>query len=218
MATASDEIPILEPFVLGPYQTNCYLVRIPDRRGCWFVDAGFDPGEMIARVRELGLAPQAIVLTHAHLDHIAGVNEVLRAFPGTPVLIHEAEKEWLGDAETNMSALIGLPITAAGPTSTFKHSDALELEGTSWRVLHTPGHSPGGVTLYHAPSRTSLVGDALFAGSIGRTDFPGSSFEELDRSIRTHLYTLPDDTKVYPGHGPATTIGREKRTNPFVHE
>src|SRR5262249_34717535 len=95
MALASDEIPILEPFVLGPYQTNCYLVRIPGHPGCWFVDGGFDPGEMIDRARELNLAPRAIVLTHAHLDHIAGVNEVLRAFPGTPVLIHEAEKDWL---------------------------------------------------------------------------------------------------------------------------
>jgi glyoxylase-like metal-dependent hydrolase (beta-lactamase superfamily II) len=171
---------------------------------------------MIERAKSLGLSPKAIVLTHAHLDHIAGVAEVLSAFPATPVLIHEAEKDWLGDPEINMSALIGLPITAPGPTATLKHGQDLVLEGTTWHILHTPGHSPGGITLYHAPSKTALVGDALFAGSIGRTDFPGSSFEQLDGSIREHLYSLPEDTKVFPGHGPATTIGREKRSNPFV--
>ena len=208
--------PILEPFVLGPYQTNCYLVRMPGRSGCWFVDAGFEPGEMIARATSLGLHPQAIVLTHAHMDHIAGVDEVIRAFPGTPVLIHGAEAAWLGDAELNLSAFSGLPVTAAGPTRTFNDGDQLELEGSTWRILHTPGHSPGSVTLYHAPSHTALVGDALFAGSIGRTDFPGCSFEQLEHSIRTKLYTLPDQTAIHPGHGPTSSIGREKRSNPFV--
>jgi glyoxylase-like metal-dependent hydrolase (beta-lactamase superfamily II) len=208
--------PIIEPFVLGPYETNCYLVRMPGRDGCWFVDAGFEPGEMIERAVGLKLRPRAIVLTHAHLDHIAGVSEVLRAFPGTPVLIHEAEKEWLGDPELNLSAFSGIPVSAPGPTRTFRDGDQLELEGSAWRVLHTPGHSPGGVTLYHAPSHTALVGDALFAGSIGRTDFPGCSFEELAESIRTRLYTLPEETKIFPGHGPSSTIGREKKSNPFV--
>jgi glyoxylase-like metal-dependent hydrolase (beta-lactamase superfamily II) len=218
MPAASEPIPIIEAFALGPYQTNCYLVRTPGQVGCWIVDASFEPDELIARIQELGLRPAAIVLTHAHLDHIAGINDVLRAFPRTPIWIHEAEARWLGDAELNLSTFSGMPITAPGPDHTIHDGDTIEINGSQWKVLHTPGHSPGGITLYNTASKQALVGDALFAGSIGRTDFPGCSFEQLQRSIRTRLYTLPDDTKILPGHGPASTIGREKRTNPFVNE
>ena len=208
--------PELTRFTLGPYQTNCYIVRIPGRDGCWIVDASFDPAEMIAHVRRHRLVPRALILTHAHVDHIAGVAQVLRAFPGTPVWIHEAERDWLADPELNLSAFSGIPVTAPGPDRLLRHAETLDLEGSSWEVRHTPGHSPGGISLIHAPSGTALVGDALFAGSVGRTDFPGCSMDTLARSIRTRLYTLPDDTAVFPGHGPETTIGQEKRSNPFV--
>jgi hydroxyacylglutathione hydrolase len=209
-------VPILEAYELGPFATNCYLVRTPDAPGCWIVDPGLEPEPVISRVRELGLQPRAVVLTHAHVDHIAGVDSVLRAFPGTPVWLHEAEREWTSDPCLNLSILTGLEITCHGPDRLLRDGDTLSLEGLEWAVFHTPGHSPGGLTLYHAPSRTAIVGDALFAGSIGRTDFPGSDFATLERSIRTRLYTLPDDTTIYPGHGPTSTIGREKRSNPYV--
>ena len=205
-------------FALGPFETNCYVVRAGEGKSCWIVDAGYDPGELIGFVRGEGLTPEAVVLTHAHADHIAGVREVLEAFPGTPVWIHEAEREWLRDPELNLSAAMGMGITSPGPDATLKHGQDLELAGSRWRVLHTPGHSPGGVTLYCEDAGLALVGDALFAGSIGRTDFPGSSFETLAASIREHLYALPDETRALPGHGPETTIGREKRGNPFVRE
>ncbi len=210
----------IETFTLGPFETNCSLV-VSDGE-LWVVDASFDPQEMIERVRELGLLPKAIVLTHAHVDHIAGVADVRRAFPGTPVLIHGAEREWLSDPVLNLSAMMGQSITAPGPDGVLTDGQELELGSTRWKVLHTPGHSPGGVALYCAESGGTtpmlIGGDALFAGSVGRTDFPGSDHDTLVSSIRTRLYTLPDQTIVYPGHGPTTTIGREKRTNPYVRD
>lgn len=208
--------PVIEGFVLGPFAQNCYVVRTGSGSGCWIVDPGFEPGDVVERVRELRLRPEAIVLTHAHADHIAGIDEVLRAFPKTPVLLHEAEEKWLSDPLLNLSALSGRAVTAHGPDRVLKDGDVLTLEGMEWRVLHTPGHSPGSVTLHHAPSGTAIVGDALFAGSIGRTDFPGSDFETLERAIKTRLYTMPGETVCYPGHGPTTTVGVEKRSNPYV--
>lgn len=205
--------------MLGPFETNCYVVRPePLARGgpCWIVDAGFEPGALVSLVRDRALRPELLILTHAHGDHIAGVREVLAAYPGLPLLIHEAEAEWLSDPDLNLSAAIGMPVTTPRADRLLKGGDVLELAGSRWRVLHTPGHSPGGITLHNAEDRAALVGDALFAGSVGRTDFPGSDAGTLARSIREKLYTLPDETVAYPGHGPETTIGREKRTNPFV--
>jgi len=229
--------PEIHCFTLGPYETNCYIV-VPPRgaestaeRACWIVDASFEPSPIVDFVRQHGLIPQSLILTHAHIDHIAGVAEVVSAFSPhgrgggaaggaggkpLPVWIHEAEKDWLSDPMLNLSALSGMSVTAPGPDRLLKDNDKLELGGTSWTVFHTPGHSPGGITLYHADSGTAMVGDTLFAGSVGRTDFPGCSQKALFEAIRTKLYTLPEATKAYPGHGPATTIGRERKHNPFV--
>jgi glyoxylase-like metal-dependent hydrolase (beta-lactamase superfamily II) len=217
--------PDIEVFTLGPFETNTLLVRPPagpqgmDPAGpglCWVVDPSFGPAPVLRRMAELNVRPAAVVLTHAHVDHIAGVADVLRAYPGTPVWVHGAEAGWLNDPLLNLSAMMGMPVTAPGPHRLLADGDTLELGSTRWRVVHTPGHSPGGVVFYHAESGQALSGDAIFAGSIGRTDFPGSDPEELERSIRTRIYTLPDGTRLYPGHGPPTTVGREKRSNPFV--
>jgi len=208
--------PLVETFVLGPFQTNCYLVRSPDEPGCLLVDAGFDPSPMIRRVRALGLTPQALLLTHAHADHIAGVRELRAEWPDLPILIHEAERDFLVDPQANLSADLGLPVTSPAATGTLEEGSPVIFGPHRFHVLHTPGHSPGGITLHEPMARLALVGDALFNGSIGRTDFPHSDFETLANSIRTKLYALPDDTTVHPGHGPQTTIGQEKRTNPFV--
>ena len=151
------------------------------------------------------------------MDHIAGVTEVVRAFPGLPVWIHEAEREWLADPMLNLSAPFGEPVSLPDADRVLRDGEELSLAGSRWRVVHTPGHSPGSIGLVHAgAAHVAITGDALFAGSIGRTDFPGCSFEQLAASIRARLYTLPEDTVIYPGHGPSTTIGREKKSNPFV--
>lgn len=218
--------PEIEIFTLGPFETNTLLVRPPAPAAaaepssgpgfCWVVDPSFGPAPVLRRMAQLNLRPAAVVLTHAHVDHIAGVADILRAYPGTPVWVHAAEAEWLGDPLLNLSAMSGLSITAPGPHRLLAENEVLELGPTRWRVLHTPGHSPGGITLHHAESAQAICGDAIFAGSIGRTDFPGSDSATLERSIRTRIYTLPDQTRLYPGHGPPTTVGREKRSNPFV--
>jgi glyoxylase-like metal-dependent hydrolase (beta-lactamase superfamily II) len=216
--------PTIRGFALGPFQTNCYVVHDPNETApdaaCWIVDASFGPQNLITEVERLGKRLQAIILTHAHVDHIAGIAEVQRAFPGTPVWMHEAEREWLGDPERNLSLGFGQPVSLGGPDRLLGEGDALTLGATHWRVLHVPGHSPGSIALVFdgvggAPTM-AISGDALFQGSVGRTDFPGSSFDELAGSIRTKLYTLPDDTVIYPGHMGMTTIGEEKRTNPYV--
>ena len=212
----SEPLVTIESFPLGPFETNCYVVyRGGGGAECWVVDAGFEPGVLVDRVRELDLKPQALVLTHTHADHIAGVDEVRDALR-IPVWVHDAEGPWLADPVLNLSAAVGMPVTARPAERLLRDGETLDLAGAAWRVLHTPGHSPGGISLYQPESKVVLAGDALFSGSVGRTDFPGSDSRTLAQSIQLRLYTLPDDTAVYPGHGPETSIGVEKRTNPFV--
>jgi len=216
--------PAIKTFTLGDYQTNCFVVT-PDSADppaakqvgqCWIVDCGFEPQAMFDWIEKRGLKPVGILLTHAHADHIAGVDQALSRFGKIPISIHEAEIEFCGDPMLNLSGLLGMPITCTRPDRALRDGDQLELGGTRWRVLHTPGHSPGGVCFVHDESMQAIVGDTLFAGSIGRYDFPTSNGDDLRRSLQEVLMGLPDDFTIHPGHGPDTTIGRERRTNPFL--
>ncbi|MFG0285726.1 MAG: MBL fold metallo-hydrolase [Phycisphaerales bacterium JB039] len=206
----------LQGLELGPFATNCYIYAPGPGPACWIIDAGLGPEPLIAAIRQRELKPEKLILTHAHLDHIGGVDAVSAAFPGVELLIHEAERDWLTNADLNLSGGYGFPVTCRPADRLLRDGDELSIGAETWRVLHTPGHSPGGVTLYNADRAVAFVGDTLFAGSIGRTDFPNSSFDTLAESIRQRLYSLPPDTRALPGHGPATTIGREMRSNPFV--
>lgn len=202
-------------FCLGPWATNCYLVYTGSG-ACWIIDAGFEPDYLIRYTREKNLTPEKIILTHGHLDHVGGLAEVMDAFPSLPVLIHEAEVDFPGDPSLNLSGPFGLPMTAPDPTGTLKHGDTLTLDGHDFQVRHTPGHSPGGICLYRPEDQLAIVGDTLFAGSIGRSDFPTSDPQALISGIREQLMTMPDDTRVLSGHGPETTIGAERQTNPYI--
>lgn len=218
----STQTPIIERFVLGPFETNCYVVSRPEGDSCWVADAGYGAEAMAEHIKEQGRSVEAIVLTHAHADHIGGLDDLAGAFPDAPVYLHQAEHPWLTDPMLNLSAMGGQPLSCnTEATQTLEDGQALELLGQRWRVLHTPGHSPGSVSLALETTDESapdiaIVGDTLFNGSIGRSDFPTSDEAMLHRMIREKLYALPDDTAALPGHGPPTSIGREKQSNPFV--
>lgn len=224
--TATDEPRLaIEPFALGPFETNCYIVRAaagsaqgrehaPETG--FVVDCGQDPEPLLDRLDELNLTPEVWLLTHAHIDHIAGLNRARRRFPDVPIWIHRIEESWLLDAEANLSAFTGQPITGPPADRLLDDEQQLTLAGLTWTTIHVPGHSPGSLAYHNPETDLCFGGDALFRGSIGRTDFPGCDFETLATSIRTRLYTLPDETRVLPGHGPDTTIAGEKHTNPFV--
>lgn len=182
---------------------------------CWIVDPGLppQPREIAAAINAEGLTPAAIVLTHCHADHMAGVGPLKEAFPDANVLCPRGEEDMLIDAEENLSASFGVPIAGPPPDRLVEPGDELMLAELSWRALDVGGHSPAGLAYYCAEVGVALVGDSLFAEGIGRYDFPGSSHRRLIANIRENLLTLPPDTVVYPGHGPAATIEEILRSN-----
>jgi len=202
------------------FQENGYLLSVEGEPEAWVIDPGLppQPAKLSAAIRERNLQLRALLLTHCHVDHIAGVAALREEFPQAQICCPRDEQHMLGDADANMSAPFGYAITAPAADRLVAPGDELTLGRLSWRVLDVSGHSPGGLAYYCAPAGVVFTGDALFAGSIGRYDFPGSSGRRLLANIRRHLLTLPPETVVYSGHGPSTTIGEEAENNPFLGE
>lgn len=205
---------ILETLVVGPLGVNCYIVGDDKTRQVVVIDPGGNAREILDTLRHGRLTPVAIVATHAHFDHLLALDEV-RAQTRAPFLLHANEAPVLATA-TIGAQFFGFAIPQPAPADRLLHEgDEVRAGSIALKVLHTPGHSPGGICLLR--DQCVFVGDTLFQGGIGRVDLPGGDYAALMRSIRDKLLTLPDDTAVYPGHGDATTIGEERQLNPFLH-
>ena len=206
---------ILETIVVGPLEVNCIILGERSGGEGVIIDPGSDAGTILARVTELGLTIRYVINTHGHFDHVGGNRQVLEA-TGARLFIHSSDAPFLSRA-ADVATMYGLVTENSPPPDTFLEDGMNVTFGSrKVKVLHTPGHTPGGCCLYLQDQGHVITGDTLFAEGVGRTDFPGSSHEALMEGIRTKLMTLPDATVVHPGHGPSTTIGHEKRYNPYI--
>lgn len=204
----------IETYSLGPLQTNAYLLRGEDEGRAIIIDPGMNPAPLLRKIE--GLDIEAILLTHAHFDHIGGVEEIRQA-KKCPVYIHPIESDWLTTPKLNGSLMwpeVGPPISTSAAEYDLAEGQKLHFLGHDFTVYHTPGHSPGSVSFLCGNDLFS--GDVLFRLGVGRTDLPGGREVDLYNSIRGKLFNLSDEVKVYPGHGPRTTIGYERANNPYV--
>lgn len=200
---------------VGPFEVNCYLAWDSESGDGVIIDPGAEEERIIEQIDDTGMTPRAILLTHGHGDHIAAVRPV-KARYDIPLLIGKGEEELLSSPSANVSAMLNQPVTSPPADQSLEDEQLIVFGSLKLKVLHTPGHSPAGVCYFWEEASILFCGDTLFNGSIGRTDFPGCSTEGLLESIRTKLLPLPDSILCYPGHGPATTIGRERTSNPFL--
>ena len=201
---------------VAPFQQNCTLIWDPETMKGAVVDPGGDLDRIQAAIAEVGMQPEKILLTHGHIDHAGGAAELRERLGGVPVEgPHEAERPLL-DALEQQGQAYGMEARAVRPDRWLADGDTVSVAGHTFEVLHCPGHSPGSVVLVNRPQRFALMGDVLFQGSIGRTDLPMGSHEALMNSIRTKVLPLGDEFAFICGHGPTSTIGQERRTNPFI--
>jgi len=206
---------ILETFPVGPLQCNCTILGDEETHEAIVIDPGDEVGRIQRRLTQLGLKLKQILVTHAHIDHVGGALK-LKRLTGAPILFNENDLEQIKIMETQADWLgIATPETAP-PDESLADGQLVGLDSYPARVIHTPGHTQGSVCLHFVPLNMLVAGDTLFAGSIGRTDLPGGNTPQILDSIHTRLLALPNETKVVPGHGPATTIGAERRSNPFL--
>lgn len=198
---------------VGEYQINTILVWCERTNHAALFDPGAEAEDIIGEIERRELELRWLINTHGHLDHIAE-NYVIKSRFNVPILIHRLDRPMLTDPAKNLSLYTGVAVTSPDADAELDERDTIQIGDEALQVLHVPGHTPGSLVFYQPG--ILIAGDTLFAGGVGRTDFPGGSEHILYQHIRSKLYTLPEDTVVYPGHGPTTSIGQERRTNPFV--
>lgn len=203
----------IKTMVLGPVQTNCYIVNVAENKEAVVIDPADRAEKIYNYLTENDLECKKILLTHGHFDHITAAKN-LKKLTGAEIYAHENEKSLLKDPDLNASARMGYEISIE-PDCLLKDNEEFEAAGLTWQVIYTPGHTGGGVCYYLKNEGVLFSGDTLFYESIGRTDFPTGNLQKLMESVKNRLFVLPDETKVYPGHGWSTTIEHEKSNNPF---
>lgn len=212
----------IDCLILGAYQTNCFVLRENKTaargtgKDCLIIDTGLDADELIDFLRQHNLNPAAVVITHGHADHVTGLAALRNRFPNIKVYIHKLDAGMLTGEKDNFSSIAGVSFSPEHADFTVEDGDVIEQADIKLDVIHTPGHTQGGICLYAKDDGIIFVGDTLFADSVGRTDLPGGNAPRLIKSIKQKLFPLPDETIVYPGHGRQTTIGQEKTHNPFL--
>lgn len=206
---------IHEIFPVGPLQCNCSIVGDEQTKEAMVIDPGDEIDDVMARLRRHQLTVKQIIVTHAHIDHVGGAMK-LKRLTGAPILLNQNDYALLKMLDVQAS-WIGMPAPeAVNIDASVGTGDKVQAGRLTADVLHTPGHTEGSICLYFAPEKKLIAGDTLFAGSIGRTDLPGGSYEKIMRSLHGPVLGLPDETVVVPGHGPLTTIGEERESNPFL--
>ncbi|HBG27534.1 MAG: hypothetical protein A2Y10_15620 [Planctomycetes bacterium GWF2_41_51] len=210
----------ISKLVLGDYENNSYIVRKENSANCLIIDTGLDSNPLIQYIKEKKLNPAALVLTHGHVDHIAGVEILRKNFENIKIYIHKCDAPMLGEPVKNFSTILGLKVQTSPADVLLANEGSTDFQGFVFEVIHTPGHTPGGICLYNKDDNVLFTGDTLFAGSVGRTDFPGyethKCMQQLIENIKKKLLVLPDDIIVNPGHGPSSTIKNEKMHNPYL--
>ena len=206
---------IRETFPVGPLQCNCTIIGDEQTHEAMVIDPGDNVPDILARLVRHGLTLKQIIVTHAHIDHVGGALQLKKA-TGAPILLNQSDMPLLKMMDVQAGWLRIETPQVAPPDTSAEEGMVVGIANHSAQVLHTPGHTPGSICLYFAPDGLLLAGDTLFAGSIGRTDLPGGDSRKILHSIHDRLLTLPDETRVIPGHGPATSIGKERESNPFL--
>ena len=204
---------MLEILTVGELATNCYILGDEETKQGMVIDPGGDFEIIEAHLKKLKLSVKYIILTHGHVDHIGALSQLKKATKAE-ILIHSEDSAMLYDPNQNLSIFSGDKIIAIKADKLLEEGDIIQCGGIKLEVLHTPGHTPGGISLL--TDKVIFTGDALFCGSVGRTDFPGSSYQELIDSIKEKILSKDDDFIIYPGHGPSSTIGEERKNNPFL--